>query len=78
MVHDHTSVLKLIETKWNLPALTHRDGGADNLLDSVDLYTEPAFLNPPRLARPADPSVLAGCLSSGPGTIPPSDAVTTG
>jgi phospholipase C len=76
VVHDHTSVLKLIETKWNLPALTHRDGGADNLLDSIDLHGEPAFLNPPKLATPPDPSVLAGCESSGPGTIPPADAVT--
>src|SRR5262245_1037976 len=29
-VHDHTSVLKLIETKWNLPALTFRDANASN------------------------------------------------
>ena len=75
VVHDHTSILKLIETKWNLPALTHRDGGADNLLDSIDLHGEPAFLDPPKLSAPPDPSVLAGCESSGPGTIPPADAV---
>ena len=25
VVHDHTSILKLIETKWNLPPLTRRD-----------------------------------------------------
>ena len=43
VVHDHTSVLKLIETKWNLPALTYRDYAADNLLDSVDL-DQPAGL----------------------------------
>ena len=36
VVHDHTSVLKLIETKWNLGALTFRDANADNLLDSLD------------------------------------------
>jgi hypothetical protein len=26
-VFDHTSVLKLVEEKWNLPTLTRRDGG---------------------------------------------------
>jgi phospholipase C len=78
VVHDHTSVLKLIETKWNLPALTYRDFYADNLLDSVDLAGTPAFLTPPTLATPADPAVLAGCLSTGPGTIPPPGYVTTG
>ena len=33
VVHDHTSILKLIETKWNLPPLTRRDAEADDLLD---------------------------------------------
>ncbi len=78
VVHDHTSVLKLIETKWNLPALTHRDYAADNLLDSVDLTSPPAFLTPPTLAAPVDPSLAAGCLTTGPGTIPPAGSVTFG
>src|SRR4029450_5412343 len=46
-VHDHTSVLKLIETKWNLPALTFRDANASNLLDCLELRRPPAFLDPP-------------------------------
>jgi hypothetical protein len=50
VVRDHTSVLKLVESKWNLPALTYRDLNADNLLDSVDLTGTPAFLTPPTLA----------------------------
>ncbi len=77
VVHDHTSVLKLIETKWNLPALTYRDANADNLLDTVDLTAPPAFLTPPTLAAAPDPSILAGCQSTGPGTIPPPGFVTT-
>jgi len=77
VVHDHTSFLKLVETKWNLPVLTHRDGAADDLLDSVDLHATPAFLTPPKLAAPPDPSLLAGCLSTGPGTIPPASALVT-
>lgn len=52
VVHDHTSILKLIETKWNLPALTYRDANASNLLDSVDLHGRHAFLDPPRLPAP--------------------------
>jgi len=77
VVHDHTSVLKLIETKWNLPALTHRDAAADDLLDSLDLTAAPHFLHPPKLAAPPDPATLAGCLATGAGTIPPPSAVRT-
>ena len=75
-VHDHTSVLKMVETKWNLPSLTRRDAAADDLLDSIDLTGPPQFLTPPTLAAPPDPSVLDGCLSTGPGTIPPAGYVT--
>jgi phospholipase C len=77
VVYDHTSILKLIETKWNLPALTYRDAQAANLLDTVDLTGTPAFLTPPTLATPADPTVLDGCESTGPGTIPPPGYTTT-
>lgn len=69
-VYDHTSVLKLIETKWNLPALTNRDAHANNILDMVDFESAPAFLHPPVLAAPANPAVRAGCLKTGPGPIP--------
>ena len=41
VTHDHTSVLKFIETKWNLGALTYRDANADNLLDSLNLHAPP-------------------------------------
>src|SRR6266567_1030451 len=50
---DHTSVLKLIEEKWNLPPLTRRDAAADSPLDAVDLDGEPAFAQPPKLPEPA-------------------------
>ena len=36
VVYDHTSVLKLVETKWNLPAMTYRDANAENMLDFFD------------------------------------------
>jgi phospholipase C len=85
VVHDHTSVLKLIETKFNLGALTYRDANADNLLDSLDFLSKPAFLEPPTLPAPAlppsldlDPSSAATdhCVEGEPGgTIPPPSAV---
>ncbi len=53
-VHDHTSVLALLEHKFNLPALTQRDGWADDLLDCLDLETKPAFADPPKLPPPAN------------------------
>jgi phospholipase C len=50
---DHTSVLKLIEEKWNLPPLTARDAAADSPLDALDLNSPPAFAEPPELPEPA-------------------------
>src|SRR5580692_3550831 len=52
-VFDHTSVLKLVEEKWNLPALTRRDAAATSPLGALDLTAPPAFLTPPRLPAPA-------------------------
>jgi phospholipase C len=48
-VLDHTSVLKLVEQKWNLPALTARDAAANSPLSALDLTGPPAFLEPPSL-----------------------------
>jgi phospholipase C len=45
-VHDHTSILRLIEGIFDLPALTARDANADALLDMFDFgcpaHTVPA------------------------------------
>jgi phospholipase C len=54
-VYDHTSALKLIENKWNLPPLTKRDAAAVDPLDMVDFTQPPAFLQPPELPAPARP-----------------------
>jgi phospholipase C len=53
---DHTSVLRLIEERWGLPAMTRRDLAAraperGSILDALDL-TNPAFAFPPDLALP--------------------------
>jgi phospholipase C len=52
-VFDHTSILKLVQQKWNLPALTRRDAAAEAPLDAVDLDSPPAFLKPPDLPEPS-------------------------
>jgi phospholipase C len=52
-VLDHTSVLKLVEQKWNLPPLTARDAAAISPLSALDLTGPPAFLEPPSLPKPA-------------------------
>ena len=51
-VYDHTSVLKLIERKFNLPPLTRRDAVAADPLEMIDLDSPPVFLTPPQLAAP--------------------------
>ena len=52
-VFDHTSVLKLVEEKWNLPALTRRDAAAVSPIGALDLDAPPAFLRPPPLPEPS-------------------------
>jgi phospholipase C len=68
VVHDHTSVLRLIETKFNLGALTRRDANASNLLVCLDFHRRPAFLEPPELAAPGLPPTGSACQ---PETPPP-------
>ena len=75
-VYDHTSILKTVETKWNLPALTYRDANANAMFDMLDFTRKPAFLNPPHLPAAVDPAKKQGCLATGPGVIPPPTAVT--
>ncbi|MBY0278016.1 twin-arginine translocation signal domain-containing protein [Candidatus Binatia bacterium] len=75
VTHDLTSILKLIETKWNLPALTWRDANASDLLDTLDLDAEPAFLEPPALPEPGAVANPSSCTPGEPGVIPPPDAV---
>jgi phospholipase C len=40
-VYDHTSILKFIETRYHLPALTTRDANANDMLDLFDFSTAP-------------------------------------
>ena len=69
VVHDHTSILKLLETKYNLPALTDRDAAADGLLDCIDLGSSPSFATPPTLPAPKNPDETRP-LCNAPGPVP--------
>lgn len=70
-VFDHTSILKLVETKWNLPALSDRDANANNMLDCLDLSGQPALLHPPALAPAQPPTGAAACVGQNPqGALP--------
>jgi len=64
-VLDHTSVLKLIQEKWNLPSLTRRDAAAISPLGALDLDGPPAFLNPPTLPPPTRPGAYTANLRTG-------------
>jgi len=69
-VHDHTSILRLVETKWNLPAITYRDANASNLLDCLDLAAREApFAEPPSLPPAVLPTGQPRCYTQDP-TLP--------
>jgi phospholipase C len=51
--YDHTSVLKLIEWRWNLRPLTVRDENANNIAEALDF--DVPNLSAPRFAVPAGP-----------------------
>jgi phospholipase C len=78
--YDHTSVLAMIERKWNLPALTLRDANANDLTDFIDLNAlankRPTFPSLPRLAAPGDTPAVLACSTTGPGTIPPPGSIS--
>jgi phospholipase C len=60
-VTDHASILRFIQTRFMMPAMTGRDANAWPLLDMFD-FTTPAQLTPPTLAEaPIDETELAEC-----------------
>jgi phospholipase C len=54
-VYDHTSILRLIQHKWNLPPLTDREAAAALPLAGLDLDADPAFPRDKALAALAWP-----------------------
>ena len=68
-VYDHTSILRFIETRFHLPALTDRDANASPMLDMFD-FSHAALLNPPELPAPnVDPARLDQCKADFPGKV---------
>ena len=52
--YDHTSILRAIEWRWGLPALTPRDAAARNLAEVLD-FSVPAQLSVPTITVPPPP-----------------------
>jgi phospholipase C len=63
---DHTSVLRLLEARYGLPALTNRDANAWPLLDMFD-FAAPPFTTPPSdlAAATIDSSHVDACAAAG-------------
>ena len=59
-IYDHTSILKMIEWRWDLAALSARDEAANNLADALDFHR--LHRSVPQYAVPAFTSVA--CPSS--------------
>ena len=61
-VYDHTSISRLIEARFKIPALTARDANATPPVDLFDFTDPPAFATPPTLTTPTiDPTQLSYC-----------------
>src|SRR5262249_13854692 len=66
-VYDHTSILRFIETRFDLPALTNRDANADPMLGLFD-FSNAALLHPPSLPEATiDPEREQHCQAGFPG-----------
>lgn len=67
-VYDHTSVLAMMERKWNLPAMTWRDANANDLMDFLDPVGLAA--GKPRTFEELCPSLSSPALSNCPAVAP--------
>lgn len=63
-VFDHTSILRFVQARFGLPAMTRRDAHAVPPLDMFD-FEHPAFLTPPKLpAAVEDPAFQGVCADT--------------
>ena len=64
LVFDHTSVLKLIEWRWNIPPLTPRDASSDinNLAYALDFSSAQTAV--PNLPKPHTPFFVVPCFQN--------------
>jgi phospholipase C len=58
---DHTAVMRFVEQRFGLPAITKRDAAQPNLLDFFDFTGKPWATPPAQSSVPAPPSVGATC-----------------
>jgi phospholipase C len=64
---DHTAILRFIQARYGLPALSNRDANADVLMDYFD-FDEAPHAEPPTFAEPAiDPKKVEECKLAFPG-----------
>ena len=76
VVQDHTSILRFVERKWNLGAMTRRDANARDMTDYFD-FRRAAFREPPKIASaPALAPGLERCRAAG--LNPPLPGQTSG
>ena len=62
-VYDHTSIVRFIQARFVIPALTGRDANAEAPWDMFD-FDNPAFLDPPAVTIPTiDEQTLSTCKS---------------
>jgi len=67
-VHDHTSILRFIEVRFGLPALTNRYAHATPMLEFFQ-FKQRTFARPPALPdAPLDPAQVAACTTAPPNT----------
>jgi phospholipase C len=62
VVHDHTSLVRFIEARFGLPAMTNRDANATPPMEMFD-FKNPPFMTPPSITAttPVDPAILSKC-----------------
>jgi phospholipase C len=69
-INDHTSVLRFIETRFGLPAMSRRDAAANAMLEFFD-FSVPSFATPPTLpAAPLNTAEVAYCATQPSNTLP--------
>jgi phospholipase C len=64
--YDHTSILRFIEAKFKVPALSARDANADALMDMFDFKNPPNATAPTITAPIVDPAGLTYCETTYP------------
>ena len=64
-VHDHTSIIRFIEARFGLPALTARDANATPPMEMFD-FKNPPFMTPPTITAhtTVPPAILTQCGQS--------------